>query len=140
MTQPIFSQPTKKMDTTVSSGDAWALDYCPIILPALWQIDQELLDGRRYINDLLSLMVILSGAVEQDGHRWMHLSVSHARRLPRWRELVEVKELFLGTTSAAYQVIPPREKYININPRVLHLWCCCDATPLPDFTRGGQSI
>jgi hypothetical protein len=96
-------------------------------------------DGARYHNEMLSLMVIISCAVEDDGRKWVHLSVSHLRRIPTWRELVEVRDTFLGDVYT-YQVIPPTEKYINIDSRVLHLWHCLDEVPLPDFTAGGDSL
>ena len=120
-------------------AEAWALDSLPLVLPAGWAIHSELPDGRRYINGLLGLVVIVSGCVQQDGRRWLHLSVSHFKRLPKWRELVEVKELFLGDRYA-YQVLPPRSRYVNIHPNVLHLWSCLDEEPLPDFTWGTGSI
>jgi hypothetical protein len=96
------------------------------------------MDGARYANDA-GLTVILSGAIEEDGRRWLHLSISHRSRLPKWRELVAVRDLFPGDVYC-YQVLPPQEKHVNIHPRVLHLWHCLDGNPLPDFTRGTGSL
>lgn len=118
----------------------WVWNALPAVLPATWRLLEEGEDGGKYYCDLLELGVIVSGAVEQDGRRWIHLSCSHARRIPRWNELREVKELFLGDFYA-YQVLPPKERYVNIHPHVLHLWRCLDGDPpLPDFTRGGDTI
>jgi len=45
-------------------------------------------------------------------------------------------------TVEAYQVIPPKARYVNINERVLHVFALLDeaATALPDFTRGTGSL
>jgi hypothetical protein len=63
--------------------------------------------------------------------------VSHRNRVPSWRELVSVKELFLGDREA-YKVLPPKSRYVNIHPNVLHVFALLDehASALPDFTRG----
>lgn len=126
------------MTTTDITGERFEWDP-PVVLPAPWMLEERAEDGARYISPLLGLVAILSLSRELDGRRWLHLSVSHVARLPRWRELVEVKEMLLGDVYA-YQVLPPRVKYVNIHERVLHLWHCLDGEPLPDFTRGGSTI
>jgi len=78
------------------------------------------------------LAVIASGAVEQDGRRWLHVSCSRATQLPSWQDLRDVKELFCGPERAA--------KHVNIHPHCLHLWCCLEGDVLPDFTQGGNTI
>lgn len=118
----------------------WVLEACPTVLPPGWEVYEELMDGRKYINRMLTMAVIMSGQVELDGRRWLHLSVSHRARLLRWHELVEVKEIFLGIACDAYQVIPRRSRYIDIHPHVLHLFHCLDGDPLPDFTNGAGSL
>lgn len=120
--------------------EPWVDDYIPSILPPTWVMIERVMDGAKYANTFLNLVVILSGRTEQDGRRWLHLSVSHRGRLPTWKELVEVKELFLGEEKYAYQIIPPRSMYVNINPNVLHLFHCVDENPLPDFTNGSGSL
>ena len=106
----------------------------PVILPHYWEVDIRLDDGTRYIASVLGLAAIVSVAREPDGKRWVHLSVSHRHRLPKWRELRETKDLFLGRNVYAYQVLPPEDKYVNLHPRVLHLWHCLDGDPLPEFS------
>jgi len=135
-----MSRRTASPVEVVEGNIAWVRDCIPTVLAPGWDLRQERLDGRAYFNGLLGLAVIVSAAVEQDGRRWLHLSVSHRDRLPKWREVVEVKELFLGVDRYAYQVLPPRDRYINIHPNVLHLWHCLDGDPLPDFTHGGKSL
>lgn len=113
----------------------------PRIVPAGWTEQVRQANGGRWHNPALKLVVIITAAQEQDGRRWIHLSCSHAARMPRWRELVEVKELFVGKDRYAYQVIPPADRYVNIDPRVLHLWVCLDGEPpIPDFLRGGFTL
>lgn len=113
----------------------------PSVLPPLWDVHAIASDGGRYVNATQRLVAILSCARELDGRLWLHLSLSHEARLPKWGELVEAKELFLGNREA-YKVIPPRERYVNIHPNVLHLFALLDEreTALPDFTHGTGSL
>lgn len=112
----------------------------PKVLPALWEIEQVGADGAVYRSHAQSLCVILTCAVEQDRHAWLHLSLSHAARIPSWRELREAKEIFLGDREA-YQILPPKERYVNIHPHVLHLFARLVHDPvLPDFTHGSGSL
>lgn len=84
------------------------------------------------------LRVTCSARTEADGKRWMHVSCGRPDRLPSWDELVLVKETFIGAERLAIQVIPPRAQHVNIHPNVLHLWCCLDGDPTPDFRVNGQ--
>jgi hypothetical protein len=116
----------------------------PRILPPIWEeADRSKLDGStRYECASLKLRAILSCSIEPvDKRAWLHLSVSHKSRIPKWTELAEAKRVFLGNREA-YQVLPPKERYVNINARVLHLFALLDekATALPDFTRGTGSL
>lgn len=112
----------------------------PTILPPAWHIVEILVDGGKYRNPRRELAAILSVNREQDGRFWLHLSASHARRIPTWPELIEVKEFFLGNREA-YAVAPPRERYVNIHPHVLHLFALLDgAAVLPDFTQGRRTL
>lgn len=53
--------------------------------------------------------------------RWWHISVQHHSRVPSWEELARAAhELRPGVPMAAG--IPPRSWWINVHPRVLHLW------------------
>lgn len=116
-------------------SDDWAPRQ---VLPPHWRMVEIRLDGARYVSRQ-KLMVITSMAVEQDGRRWVHLSASHKSRIPTWSELVEIRDIFLGDVYA-YQVLAPRDKHVNINDRVLHLWHCLDEVPMPDFTQGTGSL
>lgn len=114
----------------------------PRILPAQWiEMDRDDAGGARYFCRAMSLLALLSCAIELDGRAWLHLSVSHQQRIPRWTEMAEVKRVFLGDREA-YQVMPAPSRYVNINARVLHMFALLDdkAVALPDFTRGTGSL
>jgi len=112
----------------------------PIVLPPAWHILNSYDDGTAYRNTRRELTAILTCIKELDGRFWLHLSMSHGRRVPLWEEIVLMKELFLGDREA-YQVIPPRERYVNLHPRTLHLFALLDGQAvLPDFTHGLRSL
>ena len=112
----------------------------PVILPPPWREVERRIDGSLYINDLTGQTVITS-LEEHDGRKWDHVSTAFQTRLPTWMELRTVKNIFLGTTRQAMQVLPPEKEYVNINPFVLHLWALADGTRLlPDFTQGSGSL
>lgn len=118
----------------------------PRVLPPGWHEPLTALRGpdgtTTYEHYAMRLRAILSCSIAADGRAWLHLSVSHRERVPSWGELGIAKRAFLGDRYA-YQVMPPEAKYVNINPRVLHLWALYDEKaeqPLPDFTRGTGTI
>lgn len=115
---------------------SWVGQYLPKVLPVGWNLYERSFDGMIVWHAPSFLTVILSGSREDDGKRWLHLSVSHRRRIPAWSELKLAKDLFLGPDLWAIQVLPTADKYVNINPHVLHLWHCVDGLALPDFTKG----
>lgn len=112
-----------------------------VILPAGWREIRRTSDGVHMEHGASRRSVIVSVAVEEDARRWLHLSVAHPERMPTWEDLVDVKELFIGRRAYAFQVIPPRSRYVNLHPFCLHLFHCLDEPmPLPDFTRGSGSL
>lgn len=112
----------------------------PTVLPPSWELVARSPDGAKYVAELLGLAAIISCRVEDDGRPWIHLSVSHRARVPSWREMRECKEVFLADREA-YSVLPPRARYVNIHPNVLHLFALLDgASVLPDFTSGTGSL
>lgn len=112
----------------------------PLVLPPLWELVIRGNDGAQYRSPTQNLTVIVSVGRELDGRRWIHMSMSHSARLPRWRELRDAKDLFIGRTRTAISVLPSEDQYVNLHPRVLHLFSCLDESPLPDFTRGTASL
>lgn len=113
----------------------------PRVLPPAWVEVERDVTGAKYRSKERNLVAIVSCGQERDGRWWMHLSVSHKNRTPTWQELAWCKEVFFGDREA-YQVLPPKERYVNIHPNVLHLFALLEsgATALPDFTRGTGSL
>lgn len=127
-----------RQEEAAAHGFAWAVDALPRVLPATWRTLRETEDGAMYERN--GLKVIMSGAVEADGRRWLHVSCSRVNRLPDWDDMRTVKDLFVGVDRQAIQVFPTRARYVNINSNVLHLWSCLDGDGLPDFSGGTGSI
>ncbi len=73
-------------------------------------------------------------AIASDGLGWDHVSVSpfDEKRTPTWEEMNWIKDLFWGEEESVIQYHPPKSKYINNYPYVLHLWKPQDQDiPLP---------
>ena len=81
---------------------------------------------------------VMEGRELHAGEVWHHVSMSQAARVPTWEEFAEAKRDFIGEHVEAYLVHPPRERYVNFNPRVLHWYANMDRTAgvLPDFRVG----
>lgn len=109
-------------------------------IPPGWRVTGYRVDGIRWQNDKKKMIVIASIAVEQDGKHWVHLSMSHYKRVPTYEELTYLKRHWVGEDRKCVMVFPEKAKHVNINPNVLHLFCCLDGDPLPDFTQGGSTI
>jgi len=112
----------------------------PRVIPYQWCVERQSIYDRWYRNRTHFLMVGITACVEEDQRVWVHLSMSHRKRVPRWDELRDAKDIFLGRDVCAYQVLPPQSEYVNIDDRVLHLWHCPETRPLPDFRIGGIGI
>jgi len=105
--------------------------------PFPWRLVQRSQDGCAWVNPGARLSVIWT-CNAYDGELWFHVSVSHRDRIPKWEELVAVKEWSLGSEAWAYEVLAPRSRWININPHVLHLWSPANGLRrLPDFGAAG---
>jgi hypothetical protein len=107
-------------------------------LPHPWRLVLRLEDGGQWVN--LGKRASLIWSIEpHDGELWHHLSMACDKRTPIWDELVNVKELVLGLETWAYEVMPPRSRWINHNEFVLHVWSPVDGRPrLPDFGSEGH--
>lgn len=71
------------------------------------------------------LTVVISNAADavQAGlPPWNHVSVNAHGRTPTWEEMCWVKDLFFEEEECVMQFHPPKSKYINKHPNVLHLW------------------
>ena len=115
---------------------------CPRVLPYPWYENRS--QGMAGVYDSDRMRVILSAAREEDGKRWLHLSVSRRDgRIPTWDEIVKVKDIFAGAEALAVHVVPRRSEHYDAvkaghvpGPlEVLHLWVCLDGDPVPNFLR-----
>lgn len=115
----------------------WILPfYWPFIqkLPARnWQFKIDF--ASVWIESPYGLRVMLGGQTEEDGKKWLHLSVSRANRVPSYDDLTKVKRMFFGEEAKAIFIFAPESEHINIHPFVLHLWHCLDGDTLPDFRK-----
>lgn len=84
-------------------------------------------DGVRVIREVF---------MNDDGHVWMHLSVSLKGMTkivpPPWDVMSRVKRQFVGDDRSAYQIHPPAIEHFSAY-EVLHLWCPLDYRPIPDL-------
>ena len=126
-------------------GITWAIyrDRLPSAraVPAGWKLVQEGADGRAYRSIAGGhATVIESVGREADGQVWHHVSLGRKDRRPTWDELAAVKEAFVGNRYA-YIVFPPRARYVNLHPNVLHVFSCLEGPEgrrLPEFSVGGS--
>jgi hypothetical protein len=117
--------------------------------PADWHIIQKfgpegMIWERLFGNPL---RVIETIADKEDGRNWLHVSVSKRnKKIPSYDELAEVRRIFIGKDRECYMVWPPNDRYVNLHPAVLHLYCCLDEPHgvLPHFEGkiniGGEEI
>jgi hypothetical protein len=109
--------------------------------PVGWKLLEVRSDGIACMNKALGLAVICSENIEQDGNKWLHVSVSRRSKIPTYDDLALVKRLFMGDDLHAYQCFVASVDHVNIHPYCLHLWARSDGKPaLPDFTNGTGSI
>jgi hypothetical protein len=129
--------PLEELDAAQRARVFAALD------PRLWALVMERGDGQCWDarGPERNLRVIWSIATELDGRAWLHVSVSRPDRLPSYSDMQRVQTLFVGIDRTAYSVWPRRDRHINLHEHCLHLWAVLEGDePLPDFSRGGQSI
>lgn len=70
------------------------------------------------------------------GPAWEHVSVKATDgrkgwRVPNWKEMCFVKDIFWGEDECVVQFHPPENEYVNQHPAVLHLWRCATGFPMP---------
>lgn len=80
------------------------------------------------------------GEFEHEGDNWLHVSCSHSNKLPKWKELREVKDIFIGQDRRAIQIFSKESEHVNIHQYCLHLWCNLDKDAAPDFSLGRGTI
>lgn len=67
-------------------------------------------------------------AIASWGGGWDHLSISAGwgprgpTRIPTYVEMESMKRIFFEEHEAAFQIHPPLDQYVNVQPFCLHLW------------------
>lgn len=105
-------------------------------VPHNWQVVERRPDGVKllhYRGATPDYSLIVSLNREGDGRLWAHLSVA-AREIPSYELMRSVKDKFLGPDRKAVMVFPERRRHVNLHPTCLHLFCCLDGDPLPEFS------
>lgn len=105
-------------------------------LPAGWtKHNSRIPDQHVYVRRHGRLGVIGSIGVHDDDKTYVHVSASMVNALPNWKDIKEVKELFIGVDRYAYMIFPPKEFYVNLHKYALHLWSCLDGPVMPEFSQ-----
>lgn len=107
-------------ETTISGLEA----------PPYWFIVEYRDDGLMWMRTQgKAISVIEDITIKADGKRWLHVSLAcqgkHHNKLPTYEDMQEVRRLFVGEHRECYQIMPPKNRWINF-ANVLHLWCCLD--------------
>lgn len=111
------------------------------VLPFGWKKERSPSDGCAWSSGEGLDRLFVIGTIEcHDGKFWAHLSCSRIDRLPSWDDLKLMRNVFLGNTKKAVQILPPEAEHVNIYSNVLHLYHGLDGDGLPDFTGGTGSL
>lgn len=68
------------------------------------------------------LMIIASVGKYEDGHEWLHVSVSRKSRIPSYEDITRVKRDFIGEDRKAITVLPEKKYHVNLHENCLHLF------------------
>jgi hypothetical protein len=60
--------------------------------------------------------------IASDGKGWEHVSVSHKNKVPSWKTMCIIKDMFFEEEETVIQYHPKKSEYINNHPYYLHLW------------------
>jgi len=101
--------------------------------PPGWQMGDPWGAASTWRNYKKLLLVLGSVEEKDDGKKWLHISVSHRRRMPSYEEMCYVKKHWIGDEHKAIEVHAPVEEHFNFHEHCRHLWCCLGEDPLPDM-------
>lgn len=133
VTIPVLRAHLTELDAVVSAEDVF--EWISLPTPGGdWRCELGA-DGAFFQNHRLRQSVIISACVEEDGRRWIHLSIASPDRLPSYEDLCWLKRTFLGEEGKAILVFAPASVHVNLHSKCLHLWSCMEETdPLPEFS------
>ena len=75
---------------------------------------------KRYVKGECQLL--LTPLENQPDGQWKHVSISHPRRYPTWDEILDARYVFFDEDAEVFQVLPPKQEYVNLHPNCFHLW------------------
>ncbi len=129
------------MKTTVEYDDSTTVSGLPA--PDGWACierkrDENGIYGRFWVRTTGEAIRVIESVYTRpdDDRTWLHVSVSKpARKMPTWDDIQTMRRCFVGEKRESYMVFPTEDRYINIHPGVLHLYCCLDQPQgvLPHF-------
>lgn len=111
-------------------------------VPASVVVESARKDGYRFVKagpGDYNLSVIAAIAIQSDGKRWVHFSLGRwnkrmtKMRQPKYDDIRWLKDVFVGDDRKAIMVFPKAKFYVNLH-EVLHIFCCLDEDPLPEFS------
>jgi len=80
-------------------------------------------------------LAVLGGVEEIDGEKWLHVSISHQKRMPTYDEMVYLKRHWFGNEATALEIHPPRSEHVNLHKFCRHLWTNLERRVVPDLRR-----
>lgn len=60
--------------------------------------------------------------IASDGGGWEHVSIAHKHKIPSWKTMCDLKDLFFGGDEVVMQLHPKKSEYVNNHENCLHLW------------------
>lgn len=58
----------------------------------------------------------------ENGYEHVSIAPSRIYKVPTWKDMCYVKELFWEDDEEVYQIHPKKAEYVNIQENCLHLW------------------
>ena len=93
--------------------------------------------GVGFKKEARDLIVFCGLSIKSDNKLWYHVSVSTKNRIPTYKELALIKDIFIGEENTAIQVFSASKNHVNDHPNCLHLWRCLEEDVLPEFSMLG---
>ena len=60
--------------------------------------------------------------IASNGNGWEHVSVSSRHKIPSWKTMCAIKDLFFEEEEVVMQLHPKKSEYVNNHENCLHLW------------------
>ena len=106
------------------------------IIPNGWSKTTAPFPNQKAFIRFTGLLVLVSEEKQQDNCLWRHVSLSYKNKMPAYKDIKMVKDIFIGDDLKAIQVFPKKKEHVNFFENCLHLWCNLEKDYLPDFSGG----